>query len=91
MSSSAAQVTRTQDTFTLFLPILPLQDNAKVRRSLRILDETRCRECHKIGVIYVGPVSPNLAHSRCHALSTPFHAFARLSMSCQHYRTKTKK
>jgi len=31
-----------------------LEDNAKLRRSLKLLDGTPSRECHKIGIIYVG-------------------------------------
>ena len=31
-----------------------LQDSSKLRRSLKLLDATPARECHKIGLVYVG-------------------------------------
>jgi hypothetical protein len=38
-----------------------LENNDKLQRSLKLLDQIYSRECHKIGVIYVGP---NQEHQR---------------------------
>jgi len=53
--------------------LVPLEDSTKLRLTLKLLDKNPCRECHKIGIVYVGPYQDSQRAILCNDRGSPLY------------------